>query len=132
MRELIPVEPVDYLAIGHLAVDITPDGNQLGGSVAYAALTARSLGLRVGIVTSVGKDAPLEPLEGIHIVSTPNSAQPSKMSKRKAGENRPCITLRHRFRLNIFHKGGPARPLFTWPRLPRNLIRNCRLNFPPR
>jgi sugar/nucleoside kinase (ribokinase family) len=74
MRELIPVEPVDYMTIGHLAVDITPHGNQLGGSVAYAALTARALGLRVGIVTSVGSDAPLDALTGIHIVSVPTEA----------------------------------------------------------
>jgi sugar/nucleoside kinase (ribokinase family) len=72
MRELIPVEPVDYLAIGHLAVDITPTGHQLGGSVAYAALTARALGLRVGIVTSVRDDAALDILDGIHIVSVPS------------------------------------------------------------
>ena len=72
MRELIPVEPVDYLAVGHLAVDVVPGGNQLGGSVAYAALTARALGLRVGIVTSVGNDVPLGELGGIHIVSVPS------------------------------------------------------------
>jgi len=72
MLELAPVQPVDYLAIGHLAVDIVPDGIQLGGSVAYAALTARALGLRVGIVTSAGSDAPLQALEGIRIVSIPS------------------------------------------------------------
>ncbi len=72
MLELAPVQPVDYLAIGHLAVDIVPDGIQLGGSVAYAAQTARALGLRVGIVTSAGSDAPLQALEGIRIVSIPS------------------------------------------------------------
>jgi hypothetical protein len=46
-------EPIDYLVIGHLTQDIIPDGFRLGGTAAYSALTARALGLRVGIVTSV-------------------------------------------------------------------------------
>jgi len=72
MLEPVPPQPVDYLAVGHVAVDIMPDGNKLGGSVSYAALTARALGLRVGIVTSAGKDAPLQALDGIHVVSVPS------------------------------------------------------------
>jgi sugar/nucleoside kinase (ribokinase family) len=71
MSELAALQPLDYLAIGHVAVDITPDGKQLGGSVAYAALTARALGMRVGIVTSAGKDAPLQKLDEIQIVTVP-------------------------------------------------------------
>lgn len=69
MSELVALQPVDYLAIGHVAVDITPAGNQLGGSVAYAALTARALGLRVGIVTSAGSDTPLQSLNEMQIVN---------------------------------------------------------------
>jgi sugar/nucleoside kinase (ribokinase family) len=72
MFELTSLQPVDYLVIGHVAVDITPTGNQLGGTAAYAALTARALGLRVGIVTSFGSDAPLGVLDGLHIVSVPS------------------------------------------------------------
>ncbi len=72
MSELVSLQPVDYLAIGHVAVDITPSGNQLGGSVAYAALTAHALGLRVGIVTASGADAPLQALNGIQIVIIPS------------------------------------------------------------
>jgi len=72
MLELVPIQPVDYLAIGHIAVDITPSGPRLGGTAAYSALTARALGLRVGIVTSAGNDAPLEELDGIQIVSVPS------------------------------------------------------------
>jgi len=62
-------ESVDYLVIGHVARDLTPDGLHLGGTAAYSALTARALGLRVGIVTAVGTDISLEPLNGIPIVS---------------------------------------------------------------
>ncbi len=71
MSELVPLQPVDYLVIGHVAVDITPTGVQLGGTVSYAALTARALGLRVGIVTSFAEDAPIQALNGIPIVNVP-------------------------------------------------------------
>jgi sugar/nucleoside kinase (ribokinase family) len=41
----------DYLAIGHLTVDLTPDGPMLGGSVLYGALVAARLGARAAVVT---------------------------------------------------------------------------------
>lgn len=65
------LRPVDYLLIGHVAVDITPAGNQLGGTVCYAALTAKMMGLSVGVVTSAGADAPLHLLDGVQIVNAP-------------------------------------------------------------
>ncbi|NOH03308.1 MAG: hypothetical protein HND47_15785 [Chloroflexi bacterium] len=71
MLELASLQPVEYLLVGHVAVDLTPAGKQLGGTVSYAALTARALGLRVGIVTSAGGDAPLRLLEGIQIFNVP-------------------------------------------------------------
>jgi len=46
------IQPVDYLLIGHITQDITPEGNQLGGGVSYSGLTAHALGMRVGLVTS--------------------------------------------------------------------------------
>ncbi len=58
-------ETVEYLVIGHLACDRTPHGSQLGGTAAYAALTAQAFGLRVGIVTAWGGELPLHPLETI-------------------------------------------------------------------
>lgn len=72
MSELKTLQSVDYLLVGHVAVDLTPAGKQLGGTVSYAALTARALGLRVGIVTSVGEDAPLEFLDGTQIYNIPS------------------------------------------------------------
>ena len=71
MLELVPVQPVDYLVVGHIAMDIIPGGLRLGGTAAYASLTARALGQRVGIVTSCGADARLDALEGIHVVTVP-------------------------------------------------------------
>jgi len=72
MLELVSLQPVDYLVVGHVAADITPTGVQLGGTVSYSALTARALGLRVGIVTASGEGAPLQILNGIPIVNVPS------------------------------------------------------------
>ncbi|MDQ3005547.1 MAG: PfkB family carbohydrate kinase [Chloroflexota bacterium] len=69
MLNLVSPDPVDYLVIGHIAHDLTPEGPRLGGTVAYSALTARALGLRVGIVTSVGPETSLESLKDIPIIS---------------------------------------------------------------
>jgi hypothetical protein len=72
MLSLVPLEPVDYLVIGHLARDLTPSGARLGGTAAFSALTARALGLRVGIVTSAGADVSLAALDGIPTVTIPS------------------------------------------------------------
>lgn len=63
--------PVDYVVFGHLSCDRTPQGAQLGGTAAYAALTAKALGLRVGIVTAWGGEIPLDALQGIPLQSKP-------------------------------------------------------------
>lgn len=69
MLNLVSPETVDYLVMGHVAHDLTPEGPRLGGTVSYSALTARALGLRVGIVTSVGPETSLESLKDIPILS---------------------------------------------------------------
>lgn len=52
MYRMAPLEPIDYLIIGHLTKDLTPTGPRLGGTASFSSLTARALGLRVGILTS--------------------------------------------------------------------------------
>lgn len=69
MHKITPLEPIDYLAIGHITRDLTPDGPRLGGTVAYSALTAQSLGLRVGIVTSWAVDVDPGPLKRLPIAN---------------------------------------------------------------
>lgn len=69
MPNLASLEPVNYLVVGHMAHDLTPEGPRLGGTAAYAALTARALGYRVGVVTAAGKETSLEVLNGISVVS---------------------------------------------------------------
>ena len=71
MFSLAPLEPIDYLVIGHLTRDLTPSGPRLGGTAAYATLTAKALGLRVGVVTSWGAELPLGPMRQIPIISYP-------------------------------------------------------------
>ncbi|MBC8508470.1 MAG: ribokinase [Anaerolineales bacterium] len=67
MQTPAPYGPIDYLVVGHLSEDCTPEGIRLGGTAAYSALTARSLGMRVGIVTAWDKDLPLHSLQSIPI-----------------------------------------------------------------
>lgn len=57
---LCSMEHPDFLVIGHAAKDLNDGGYQWGGTVLYSALTARNLGLRVGVITSGGPDLDLE------------------------------------------------------------------------
>lgn len=72
MQSLAPVEPVDYLVIGHITRDLTPQGPMLGGTAAYAALTARAMGLRAGIVTACAADLPMPELQGVPVALLPS------------------------------------------------------------
>lgn len=65
------LEPIDYLMIGHLTIDMTDHGPRLGGTAAYAALTAQALGLRVGIVTSWAQEVQSDLLASIPISNYP-------------------------------------------------------------
>ncbi len=46
----------DFLAIGHVSRDVTPEGHTLGGAVVFGAVTAARMGLGPAIVTSAGPD----------------------------------------------------------------------------
>jgi hypothetical protein len=81
LYNLTYLEPVDYLVIGHLTRDLTEDGPRLGGTAAYASLTARALGLRVGVITSWAANIPLGPMQDIPIVSFPTEETTSFENK---------------------------------------------------
>lgn len=51
MREVEVTAP-DFLAIGHLTIDLVPRRRQLGGAALYAALTSSRLGMKAALVTS--------------------------------------------------------------------------------
>jgi sugar/nucleoside kinase (ribokinase family) len=50
--------PLDFVAVGHVTIDHVLGRRRLGGSAAFAALTAERLGLRTGLVTSAGPGFP--------------------------------------------------------------------------
>ncbi len=79
--------PIDYLLVGHLTRDLTPQGPRLGGTVAYAALTARALGLRVGIVTAWAEDVPLGPLTDV-LLAGPRSEHTTTFENRETPQGR--------------------------------------------
>lgn len=72
MYNLVTLEPVDYLVIGHVSHDLTPAGPRLGGTAAYSALTALAFGLRVGVVTTSGPETDLNVLKNVLVVSAPS------------------------------------------------------------
>ncbi len=72
MNELLSIEPVDYLIIGHITQDITPGGLVIGGTASYASLTAKAFGIKVGIVTACRQDLDLHQLDGIRIIRKPS------------------------------------------------------------
>ena len=102
MLSLVPLEPVDYLVIGHAAHDLTPSGARLGGTVAFSALTARALGLRVGIVTSAGADISLAALDGIPTITIP-SEYSTTFENIYSAEGRKQILHHHATPIDFVH-----------------------------
>ena len=65
----------DFLAIGHVSKDVTPEGHTLGGAVVFGAVTAARMGLSSAIVTSAGPDFDLgAALAGIPVHVVPADA----------------------------------------------------------
>lgn len=62
-----PIDPVDYLAIGHISQDITAEGLKIGGTVSFAGLTALAFGLRVGVVTAIPETMDVSALGDLHL-----------------------------------------------------------------
>lgn len=81
---------IDLVAIGHVTFDETPSGVRPGGSAYYAAVTARRLGLSVGLLTSVSPDYPLDVFpQGIHVTAV---ASP-QTTRYRLGESKGARTL---------------------------------------
>ena len=74
--------PINFLAIGHITHDLTPDGFRFGGTVSFASVTARRLGWQPGILTRVAAEgliqgpAPTEPVEVIAPDGSPMAGIP--------------------------------------------------------
>ena len=69
---------VQYLVIGHISTDITGEGPNLGGTAAYSATTARTLGSQAAIITrSAGDYDWANELPGIHVHHIPSKSTTS-------------------------------------------------------
>jgi hypothetical protein len=71
---------LDYLIVGHITRDVFDDGFRLGGTAVYNAITARRMGLKVGLVTSYYENFSIKPLEGIQIYNF-KSENPTTLRK---------------------------------------------------
>jgi len=61
---------IDYLAIGHITRDLTPEGDKLGGAVSFSSRLAQALGCKTAVLTSSGSDFEWQhELPGIEIIS---------------------------------------------------------------
>lgn len=69
-------EHIDYLAIGHICRDLTPNGPVVGGSAAYGAAVAQIMGCRTAVVTSSALEDDWQtelPETAIHRVPSPET-----------------------------------------------------------
>lgn len=78
---------IDYLVVGHLSEDRTPRGPSLGGTAAYASLTAAALGHSVGVVTSASDSLDLSPLDHLSVERVP-AAQSTSFENRYSASGR--------------------------------------------
>ncbi len=102
MTSLSTLEPVNYLVVGHITIDETPQGLRLGGAAAYSALTAKALGWRVGIVTSWGEEIPATELDGIQILNY-KADQSTRFVNRYSPLGREQIVRSVAYRLDFYH-----------------------------
>lgn len=68
---------VEYLLIGHVSADVSNGGWQLGGTAAFAGLTASAIGLKTGILTSARPDFDLSRLGRIEVERVPSESTTS-------------------------------------------------------
>ncbi len=67
-----PLQQPEYLIVGHMTIDLTPNGPILGGTAAYAGLTASALGLDTYVVTAAGPGMNLKPLSALTVSAIPS------------------------------------------------------------
>ena len=98
---------MDLVAIGHVTFDETPSGVRPGGSAYYVALTARRLGLEVGLLTSIAPDFPSDVFPAGITVATVSSPRTTRYRVGEAGGSRTLTLLSRAEDIEIQHL--PAR-----------------------
>ena len=84
------------VCVGHVTWDQTPAGPVLGGSVAYAAATARKLGWQAAVITAAGPDfEAARDLPGVEVVCRPSAATTRfRNSYERDGTRSQAVTAR--------------------------------------
>lgn len=85
---------LDYLILGHVTLDHAQPEPRLGGTGAYAGLTAHALGLRVGLVTSCRADLDLSELSGLAIERRPSGRTTTFENTGQGRQRRQVLTDR--------------------------------------
>lgn len=67
----MPNSSIDYLTIGHLTKDLAGNDYLLGGTAAYASLTALAFGLNPAVISSNSSKIDLGALSGVEIINKP-------------------------------------------------------------
>jgi sugar/nucleoside kinase (ribokinase family) len=131
MRYITPLEPVDYLVIGHIAVDLTPHGPRIGGTAAYAALTAQALGLRVGIVTSWASEVSAERLRDIPTINLPSENSTTfENIYTKQGRQQHLHHVAHNIHLNAIPDPWHSAPIVHLAPIAQEVDPSLVRNFP--
>ena len=73
MGQLAAIKAPDYVVVGHITQDITPQGLTPGGTALYSGLTAHALGFSVGIHTSFSDTLNLQLPPGAQISIIPSA-----------------------------------------------------------
>lgn len=72
MLEFTVMGQIDYLLIGHITRDLTPQGDVVGGTVAYSGRIGEAFGLKTAVLTSCEPDYPgLQELSGLELAVIP-------------------------------------------------------------
>ena len=84
--------PPDLVVAGHVTLDVTSGGTRPGGAAYYAALAARRLGLRVGLLTSFGEHFPADAIPSDIALAKVDSLQTTTFTLSGTGSAR-TLTL---------------------------------------
>ena len=94
-------ESPDFVAIGHVTIDITPtpahpEGERrYGGAAAYAALTAASMGLNAAVLTSASRDYPFaEIMPGVTAINVESPNTTTFQNLYEAGNRKQLLAAR--------------------------------------